>query len=466
MDIDENQIRSLLHRPSEGLQVEVKNWLDPRTDENVASIIKAIFAIRNRNGGFLVIGFDNDTLLPDKYDLDESAESLYHIDDIQRIVSRYATASFEVGVALGDRDGQVHPVIVVPEGVRVPVIVKRDLILNGGKKLLRAGDIYFRTLQSNGTPSSARILPADFPELLEVCFENREADIGRFLRRHLPGVDGRAVEALLGTGGADPTKRLRERSFTLIEEATEAFQVAVAQHDQGAEFNEVKEALTMRVGLVLDPAKSDELPTREFMNKVSASNPEYTGWPAWLDSRSFAREADRAHVTDGAWQSLIINLDGGWSPHFEFLRFDPTGEFYLQRVMQDDLTRKVPPGTAMDVVLMIYRVAEVLAVGVSMARSLNWDPNDRAGFAFKWTGLTDRQLLTWANQMRGVGMSSGQSRSAAAESFVEVPIETPHSALAPHVAVAVGPLFAAFDGYTPSPELIETSVRRMIERKM
>ena len=466
MNIDENQIRSLLHRPSEGLQVEVKNWLDPRTDESVASIIKAIFAIRNRNGGFLVIGFDNDTLLPDKYDLDESAESLYHIDDIQRIVSRYATASFEVAVALGDRDGQVHPVIVVPEGVRVPVIVKRDLIVNGGKKLLRVGDIYFRTLQSNGTPSSARILPADFPELLEICFENREADIGRFLRRHLPGVDGRAVEALLGAGGADPTRRLRERSFTLIEEATEAFQVAVAQHDQAAEFNEVKEALTMRVGLVLDPAKSDELPTREFMNKVSASNPEYTGWPAWLDSRSFAREADRAHVTDGAWQSLIINFDVGWSPHFEFLRFDPTGEFYLQRVMQDDLTEKVPRGTAMDVVLMIYRVAEVLAVGVSMARSLDWDPNDSAGFAFKWTGLTDRQLLTWANPMRGVGMSSGQSRSAAAVSFVEVPIETPHSALAPHVAVAVGPLFAAFDGYTPSPELIETSVRRMIERKM
>ena len=387
MDIDENQIRSLLRLPSEGLQVEVENWLDPRTDESVASIIKAIFAIRNHNGGFLIIGFDNHTLLPDKYGLDESAESLYHIDNIQRIVSRYAMASFEVAVALGDRDGQMHPVIVVPEGVRVPVIVKRDLIVNGGKKLLGVGDIYFRTLQSNGTPSSARILPADFPELLEICFENREADIGRFLRRHLPGVDGRAVEALLGTGGADPTKKLSERSFTLIEEASEAFQVAVAQHDRAAEFNEVKEALTMRVGLVLDPTKSDELPSREFMNKVSASNPEYTGWPAWLDSRSFTREADRAHVTDGAWQSLIINFDAGWSPHFEFLRFDPTGKFYLQRVMQDDLTEKVPPGTALDVVLMIYRVAEVLAVGVSMARSLDWDPNDRAGFAFKWTGL-------------------------------------------------------------------------------
>ena len=32
--------------------------------------------------------------------------------------------------------------------------------------------------------------------------------------------------------------------------------------------------------------------------------------------------------------------------------------------MQDDLSHKVAPGVAMDVMLMIYRVAEVLAVGL------------------------------------------------------------------------------------------------------
>ena len=190
IDIEENQITSLLRQPSEGLQVEIKSWVDPRTDESIAKIIKAIFAIRNRNGGFLIIGFDDDTLLPGRYSLDQSVDKLYHVDTIQALVSRYANSPYEVAVAIRDHDGQLHPVIVVPEGVRVPVVVKRNLVANGSKKLLEVGDVYFRTLLSNGTPSSARILPSDYPELMDICFENREADIGRFLRRHLSGVDG------------------------------------------------------------------------------------------------------------------------------------------------------------------------------------------------------------------------------------------------------------------------------------
>ena len=466
MKTDEKQIAALLHQPSEGLQVELKTWLDPRNDESVAKLVKAIFAIRNRNGGFLVIGFDDATHLPDSYALDEDVGTLYHVDTIQGLVSRFASVRFEIEVALCKRDGQLHPVIVVPEGVRVPVIVERDLIGNGGKKLLQKGDVYFRTLQSNGTPSSARLLPADYPELFDICFENREADIDRFLRRHLSGFDGHAVEILLGTGSADPMQRFRDRSFALIEEGTDGVIAAADQRGVVAELQRVQGALTMRVGLVLDPAKPGELPTKEFMNKVSASNPQYTGWPIWLDSRGFNEKGHRPYVSNGAWQALIVHLGEGWSKHFDFQRFDPKGEFYLQRVMPDDLSNKVAPGTAVDVVLMIYRVAEVLAVGVSIARTLGWDPKATAYFAFRWTGLNGRNLSSWVNALNWGGGAGGQSHSEAAEAFVRVPLEVSHSALAPHVADAVGPLFALFDGYTPSQELIETCVRKMIERRM
>ena len=125
MKTDEKQIAALLHQPSEGLQVELKTWLDPRNDESVAKLVKAIFAIRNRNGGFLVIGVDDATHLPDSYALDEDVGTLYHVDTIQGLVSRFASVRFEIEVALCKRDGQLHPVIVVPEGVRVPVIVER-----------------------------------------------------------------------------------------------------------------------------------------------------------------------------------------------------------------------------------------------------------------------------------------------------------------------------------------------------
>ncbi len=414
MKIDETQIATLIRQPSEGLQVELKTWLNPTDDDCVAKLIKSVFAIRNRNGGFLVIGFNNATGLPDSCPWGQNVKTLYHSDKIQGLVSRYASVSFEIAVVFGERDGQLHPVVAVPEGVQVPVIVKRDLIGNGGKKLLREGDIYFRTLQSNGTPSSARPSPRDYPELLDICFDNREADIGRFLRRHLSGFEGHAVESLLDTGHADPIQRLRDRAFTLISKGHDAFKAVADQRDIDSELRRLGDALTMQVGLVLDPPKPDELLTQKFMNIVSAGNPQYTGFPMWLDSRGSAKMEHRAYVSDGVWQALIVDLNGEWSQHFEFLRFDPQGEFYMQRVMQDDLSFKVTPGTAMDVMLMIYRVAEVLAVGVSIAQKLGWEPNAHACFAFQWTGLNGRKLTSWAGAMRWVSGSGSQSHTPAA----------------------------------------------------
>jgi hypothetical protein len=465
MAADRDQIRALVQQPVEALQVELKTWIDPRTGDGIAKIVKAIFAIRNRNGGFLLFGFDNATMSPDPYAFDKPVELLFHVDVIQGLVSRYTSPSFEIGVTYQDRDGQIHPVISVPEGVTVPAVIRRDLAGEGGKKLLTEGDVYFRTFNTNGTASSARIVAADYADLLDVCFENREADIGRFLRRHLGGV-GSVTTLATALGLESKSTQLRNRAFAVIEAGDTANNVAMRTAATDEERERVKDALIMHVGMVLDPAKPDQLPTQDFLNKIASSNPNFTGWPVWLDSRGFTDKASRPYVVDRVWQTCLVDLDGGWSQHMEFARYDPQGEFYLQRVMQDDLTEKVPPKTALDVILMIYRVAEVLAVGTSMGRALGWETESEAGFAFRWTGLNGRTLRPWVNAFRSFGISGNQSRSASADAYVQVPIDTPFSALAPYVASAVAPLFATFDGYSPSTELVETSVRKLIERKM
>ncbi|HEY0112614.1 MAG TPA: RNA-binding domain-containing protein [Allosphingosinicella sp.] len=465
MPIDDDQINALIRRPSESLQVELKTWLDPSTDDGTAKLVKAIFAIRNRNGGFLVIGFNDETLSPDSLSLSGKVEELYHTDEIQGLVSRYANIPFEVEVALVEVGHQLHPVIAIPEGVRVPAVVKRDLLGDGGKRLLQEGEVYFRTLRANGTPSSARISTSDYPELLEICFENREADIGRFLRRQLAGLDASVLTGLLAQGAPTPVENLRSKAFAALNRSEEHFRHAVVRRRAEDQLNRVSTALTMSVAMVLEPPKPDALPTREFMNRVAGGNPQYSGWPVWIDTRPMNVEADRAYVSDGAWQALIADLDSGWFPTFEFLRYDPRGEFFLRRVMQDDLTEKVPPGTALDVVLMLYRVIEVLATGISIARAIGWEENDVAGFAFRWTGLNDRRLVSWVDAFRSAG-GRGQSRTQTAESFIEVPLATPHLALAPHVRLAVAPLFASFDGFDPAASLIETCVRKVVERKM
>ena len=159
------QIALLLQRPTESLNVEVKTWLDLRGNEAIAKLVKGLFALKNRNGGTFVVGFDDKTLQPDPYGLADPVTTVYHPDRVQELVSRFANVPFEVAVSMGVVNGIEHPVITVPAGVRVPIVVKRDLFVSDdakNKKLLAEGDVYFRTLGSNGRVSSSVMRPGDW----------------------------------------------------------------------------------------------------------------------------------------------------------------------------------------------------------------------------------------------------------------------------------------------------------------
>jgi hypothetical protein len=147
---------------------------------------------------------------------------LPYVDVVQGLISKYASIPFEVTVAWVERDGREYPVIIAPPGVKVPVVCKRDLRDEKGQSLLKVGAVYFRTLASNGTPSSSEAKPEDWSEIIEICFENREADVGRFVRRNLAGLDFKALSAILGKA-VSPPETLREKSLKLMEDGEARF---------------------------------------------------------------------------------------------------------------------------------------------------------------------------------------------------------------------------------------------------
>lgn len=470
-DRTDDQIEALILRPAESLAVELKNWIDIQTPEGAAKLVRAAFAIRNRNGGYLVFGFVDKTLKPEVYGLAEPLETVFHVDIIQAVISRYASQPFNVDVAYRERDGQLHPVISIPSGVQVPVVSKSELKGAGGKVLISTGDLFFRTIRANNTPSSARILWSDYPDLMDICFNNREADIGGFLRRqlgqaHLSQVASLMKEAL-GNEAELPNNQpnLKDQAFVVLADGDRAFQDAIQQRGLDDVDSRVINGLTMSVGLVLNPRKTEALPGKSFLTKMAGSNPNYTGWPMWLDSSSFSDQRSRPVVKDNAWQALVVSLRDTWSQHLDFTRLDPRGTFYLRRAMQDDLNEKVQPGTSLDMYLMLLRVTEALAVGLSFAQAAGWESGAVAGFAFRWSSLDGRELNGWANSLSS-GMSGDRSSAQAAESFVSLDVATPHAALAPYVARATGPLFSVFDGYEPPLATIEEAVKRLVERRL
>jgi hypothetical protein len=465
MDIDSARIQDLINRPGESLSVEIKRWIDPDATEGIAKIVRAVLALRNHGGGYLVIGFDNDTLLPDQANVPHDVRGKFHKDKIQGLISRFASDPFETGLEFPEREGQVYPVIAVPPGVKTPVAARSDLKA-GETKLISAGDVYVRSLRANNTPSTSKAGWQDWPNLVETCFDNREADIGRFMRRHLGGL---TPEILVEFGSAmtkaaqpkEPTEELLRR---LLQESEGRYKTVVSERKI-----ELPEHGAWEVALILNGTVPAHAANREFLNLLDSSNPDYTGWPVWLDSRGFTDQSSRPYVVNGVWEALIVSLETGWSNHIDFMRLDPRGRFYLRRALQDDTSgsNKAPkPLVALDFGLVAIRTAEAIAVGIAFGKAMGCDPDKTIlSFAFRWKRLKGRQLTSWANPERYISPTRSAYQDEVV-SFIDVPLEAPLSALSGYVGQAIQPVFEVFDGFTLGKEVTEDMTRRLVERRL
>jgi len=465
MEIDSSRIQELINRPSESLSVELKRWIDPASPEGMSKIVRAVLALRNHGGGYLVVGFDNETLQPDIKNTPADVRSAFHIDKIQGLISRFSSEPFEISVKFPEREGHVYPVIVVPPGVKTPVASKSDLC-KGDIKLISTGDVYVRSLRANNTPSTTKATWKDWPRIVEVCFDNREADIGRFLRRHLSGLKGEKVQefAAAMAKGIEPENSVEERLRKDLQQGAERFQKV--REERGVS---LPDHGTWEVAMIVLGDVPPHSANRQFLNLLNSSNPGYTGWPVWLDSRGFADANARPYVFDGAWEAFIASIGSGWINHVDFMRLGPKGHFYLLRALQDDVSdspRSPKPLKVLDFGLPIIRSAEAIAVGIAFAKAMGCDPEHTAlGFAFRWTRLRGRRLGSWAWPGRYIS-PRGQAYQDEVVVFVNVPLDNPLSALSEYVNQVVQPLYEVFDGFSLGKDVVDDLTRRLIERRL
>lgn len=456
----------LIEQPRESLAVELKRWISPNESKGIAKIAKAAIALRNFNGGYLVIGYDDKTLEPDSENEPEDVRSMFHIDKIQRIVSKYSSEQFEVSVEFPSWERHSFVVIAIPAGTKTPVAAKADLIENG-EKLITTDDVYVRSLRSNNTPSTAKAQWKDWSDLVEICFENREADVGRFLRRHLGGITPDAIRELSSTLtdviGVEGT--VEESLNDYLQECRERFVQVSSEKD-----TTLPKHGSWEIALIIDGEVSDYSANQQFLNLLDSSNPGYSGWPIWLDGRKFNSEMSPYVYKDG-WEAVMIRLEAGWGRSIDFLRMEPIGRFYQYRALEDDFAKsqgssRVPtPLSSLDFALPVTRTAEAVAVGIAFAKAMGCKREETTlCYAFRWSGLKDRMLSSWAVPSRIIpmGMTAHQDEIT---TYVKVPLDTSLSALSEYVNKAIQPLFEIFDGFTLGNEVIEDLTRRLIERR-
>lgn len=451
MDVNIDNVRRWLARPNEGLDRELKAWIDPSGPAGKFSLVKGLMALRNRDGGMLAIGFDNKTgapLPPPSTDW----KAAYHLDVIQGLVSKHASHPFEVAIKWIEVGECGHPVIVVEGGVRTPVAVKSPII-ESGRELLPVGAVYFRTLEANGTPSSAPASYRDWDEIMRLCFDNREADIGRFVRRHLSPMSLPAVFAAFGLPQADNS--LRGQALSLLDEGEIRFQEAYAA--AGVKSGH-EAALTWgynAVALVVAPSPRDGATPLDhpFLNALYAgAHSTRTAIPPWHDGRNLMSLDTRPYTKAGAYE-MLLDVPDSFVGHFEFSRLDPKGRFYCRSALHEETReRRFHPDDTptLDPAHAVGRVTEAFLTGAAFARAMGADEEtSKLGFALRWGGLKGRKLHNWNSRydyLNRIHKARGDDDST---TFVELPLTTPPSALGQYVTQVVAPLFTTFDWSAP-----------------
>ena len=446
----------------EALALELKPWLDPVRPEHCADLVRTLIALRNHGGGSLIIGIKNDgTPRRDRPVFDLRAA--YHPDQIHDLVSRYASDRFEVSSEILMIADEEYVRIDVPAGIRTPVRV-RAAIAAEGKAIdhLKAGEVPVRTLESNGRPSTAACGPADWERLMETCFENREADIARFIRRHLAGA-APAMSEILAALRSLPDDDRTAAATAFLNLGLGHFEAEVSRRNLDDNLLAMLNWGAREVALVILPAPIGQSADRAFLNRMIASVPRLTSYPPWLDTGIGGADA-MPNVRDRRWEGLLAHRDRFDALTFEIL--DPKGQFYERRLMLPDVIARASSGTPTRTLgerEAIADVAEALLTGLEFAKTLGVaDEVHELNFAFRWSGLDGRIVDDW--------FLGGPSHYVAVEGIstictLSIPADRPGASLGADIVHLMKPLFELFRGYQSPPQQAEETLQAMLQRR-
>lgn len=177
------RITTVFEDPREALDVEIKNWLDLANDnQDKATFAKAALASANHGGGLILLGMTEDPDGARPADGRPATLDGFGQDLINGIVSSYADPAFHCAVHMRpNATGELHPVVVVPGGHRVPIRAKRagphgNTVQNGAIYVRRPGPC-------SEVPQNAQ----DWDALLARCLANRRDDMFDQIRALITG---------------------------------------------------------------------------------------------------------------------------------------------------------------------------------------------------------------------------------------------------------------------------------------
>ena len=365
-----------LLNPSEGLDFEVKQWLNMDDPESQGIIAKALIALENHGGGFLLLGYREDEHKRLEPDPNRPASMEPYLgDSLNAIVKRRAEPAFHVEVTLQmhPKTGAEYPLVRVPGTSKVPI---RSESATAGGALKQ--NVYY--IRAPGPESRGPRDGTEWDALLRRSILNQREDIVRALR----GIIGIDSGLALPT---QPTEMDELMAFVINSESRWSTLNASLPDDHPSKIKLGHFRFAARA-----IGKSKDMKPVDIL-QVNDSSRDYTGWPPFA---TIYREHMKPAPFDGCIEAWLAHIDTPDVGHADFWRIRPDGYFFLLRGYQEDSTdphrRVAEPGTSFEATLPIWRLGEFLLRVADLATAM-FEGEFEILVDCEWTGLTGRRLF-------------------------------------------------------------------------
>lgn len=449
-EIIERRLGDLIRAPREDLDKEIKSWLDLNDNGDKARLAKAILALANHGGGYVIIGFaeQGGTWTP----ADPRPEDLagFSQDAVNGIVSRFAEPVFhcEMHHVPHPETGEIYPVIFVPGGHSVPIRSKRP---DPTQTIVQINQFYIRR---PGPASEPPQTGREWDELIRRCVRAQRDEMLDAIRGILAAgeVPPRPEEDPEGgaVGEWDHLEAWIEESLVRwhAEVDRRGFTGQPASCPRGYWI-----AAYRIVGIFPRP---DIANLRQVLKDIEGRE---TGWPPWLSLSSDGREP---FPMNGIVEAMLATSQDQAPSTADFWRVSPEGATFLLRGYQEDSNelRDLEPGIGLDLILPVWRIAECLLHADRLTAALGCEDGDLE-FYVRWMGLEGRCLGGWATPERVMIRERYLCRQNEVVSRIRMPIVTLSANLLENVKVLTLPLFQAFSFFQPPDEMFTGEIERM-----
>ena len=448
-EISRERLADLLVDPREDLDFEVKNWLDLQgSNEDKATFAKAVLALANHGGGFVVLGLLETEKGIVEADCRPATLDGFNQDLINGIVQNYCDPTFHCAVHfVPNPDGALFPVVIVPGGHRVPVRARRA---GPNENIVQNNAIYIR---KPGPRSETSQSAQDWDALLARCLRNRRDEMYDQIRDLITGAVPQVEQP------AEPAQldEWIRTSFERWRALIQALPENVGPRLPHGYFNFAYEII----------GEPRQITSAQLPDALRASVVRHTGWPPfWYPTR----DGIEPYPINGAVECWLggdpqTPVADRSAAHSDFWRIHPEGLAFLLRGFQEDETdaqkpgrKPVPPATMFDVTLPVWRVGETLLHAERLAANLFEGPTT-IRFIATYEGLAGRSLVSLSRRRDVWEGGVARQNSITLNTHVDTQAIAPN--LPEIIQPLLSPLYALFDFFDLPVQLVIDELARM-----